>query len=64
MADVLYATADSGADVDALARGRRVTPSDCRIADTRRTIERFLENCPDDLTVMELRRELDELVVF
>lgn len=57
IADVLYATAGAGA----LVRGSRVTPTEDRIADIRRTVERFLQNCPDDYSVMELRRAIEDL---
>lgn len=42
------------------SRSRGIQPDQHRRGPTRRLILRFLEECPDDMTVMELREGLDE----
>lgn len=62
IADAIYAAAQWGdPSLSALSGASRVTPSDKRIAATLQAVKGFLDNCPDDITVMELRRELEEL---
>lgn len=56
--DALEAAA--GADHDFGGIGRRQSVSRQRVAAVRRTICRFLENLPEDLTVLELRRIIEE----
>ncbi len=60
IADAIEATAES--DDPALAR--LISPpaisSSVRVNSTRRMILRFLQNVPDDATVMELRRAIED----
>ena len=60
MADVIESTADGECDVLGPITGKPVTASPRSLARTRNTIKRFLENCPDDFTVFELKRELEQ----
>ena len=40
--------------------GKHVTSSRHRVAATKNTIMRFLENLPEDMTVIEIRRTLED----
>jgi len=60
IADIIEATADGLEDVHGGGIGKRATSSPRGLARTRATIARFLANCPDDITVFELRRALEE----
>jgi hypothetical protein len=64
MADVIESTADGDCDVHGAGLGKPVTASPRSLTRTRNTIQRFLENCPDDFTVFELKRELEQLTEF
>lgn len=65
MADVIESTADGDCDISGAGGvGKPVTASPRSLARTRNTIQRFLENCPDDFTVFELKRAFEEMMEF
>lgn len=49
----------AGAGDPGLAEGRRATTGRKRIWSTRQTILRFLQNVPDEMSVLDLRREIE-----
>jgi hypothetical protein len=40
---------------------QRATPSPRQIARARSIIQRFLDNCPEDMAVLDLRRAVEDL---
>lgn len=57
--EALEAAADSDNRFLAGDLGRHATSSHHRVATTKTTILRFLENLPEDMTVIEIREALD-----
>ena len=52
--------AAAGADDEALSK--LAVPSARRVVTARNIVRRFLQNVPDHMTAMELRREVEDLI--